>query len=928
MVGACQLERRRGPPGNMATGHCERLKQGQKAVPPRKAWLGANGDRAATVRDGKRALNELEEQIREHIERETAENIERGMAPKDARNAAVRKFGNVTRVKEDARDVWTVMWLDRLLQDTRYGLRGLWRSPGFAITAIFTLSLGIAATVAIFGFADAALIRPLAYPELSRLMEVTETSAGGGSLGGYSFPNYLDLARENGSFDSIAGYDGDGDFVLSGGGQVELVKAIGVTGDFFRMLGAKPILGRDFDSGEGGADLQAASSTVILSYTAWQKRFGGSPDALGKTVTLNGQAYTVIGVLPRSFSFAPAGAMEFWTTLRPYAADPCHLSRGCTVTGVIARLKEGVTLGQAQGDVRSVAAREASLHPDPDKNRSANIVPLSEAILGDIRPILLAVLSGAGLLLLIAYVNVASLLLVRSENRRREFALRGALGASRGRLVQQFVTEGLVVVGVSGALGLLAAAIARRLLLTLIPADMLDRMPYLRGTDWNWHVAAFAAALLMIACALFACTPALRLSFANLRAGLAEGGRGAAGTTWRHLGAKLVVLELATTMVLLCGAGLLGKSLYQLMHIAMGFDPDHLATVWMLAPDPKYSADEQAVALQREVINDLQSVAGVTGVGLARALPATGVPSTQIGIVGRPTLGVNNQVGHQVISAQYLPTLKAHLLQGRYFNENDGARAPLVAIINQTLARRYFSGENPIGKQIFYHAHDINLEASQPPIQIVGVVADFQECALDRAEGPVVFTPSEQGLGASFYIAVRTSQDAAGMLPSLIATIHKVDAGIVTADGETMPEIIQGSPTAYWHRATSWVAGGFAALALVLSTVGLYGVIAYSVSRRTREIGVRMALGAGRGSVYALILREAGWLMVVGMVIGVAGAIGAGVLMRGLLFGVGSWDRSVLGGVAGVLIACGLAASYVPARRAASVNPVEALRAE
>lgn len=818
--------------------------------------------------------------------------------------------------------------MNSLLQDIRYALRMLHKSPGFAIATIFTLSLGVAVAIAIFGFVDSALIRPLPYPNLSRLMGVFKTTQLGSQHAGYSYPDYLDLERSNRVFSSIAAYVGDG-FVLSDRGSAHLVNGASVTSGFFRILGVTPVLGRDFVASPASEDLQAAPSTVILSYAAWQKWFGGRPDVLGKTVTLTShrEPYAVIGVLPRSFEFAPPGAVDFWTTLRPDAGDSCFLSRGCMVMGVIARLKDGVTMQQALANLRAIATQEAKEYPDPDRYRGANIAPLSQWILGDIRPILLVLLGGAGLLLLIAHVNVMGLLLARSEKRRREFAVRGVLGAGRGRLIQQFVTEGFVMVAVSGALGLFAAAFARQLLLKLIPADMLDSMPYLRGTFWNWHVTVFVTVLVLIACTLFAVAPVLRLPFANLRAGLTEGAAGAPGKAWRRLGARLIVVELATTMVLLAGAGLLGKSLYRLLHVDLGFVPDHLATLSIGVPESRYSTSAQQIVLHREIISRLQNLPGVSDVGTVRDLPMSGPGSTQIGFVGRPSLGVNNEVGHQVVSPGYLSVVKATLLKGRRFNENDNTVAPLVAIINQTLARRYFPGENPLGKQFFYHAHDINREASQPPIQIVGVVADMKDYALDSKATPVIYTPYEQWPDGNS-IVVRTSQNAASVLPSLVAAIHEIDPDILISDAATMPEIIQNSPAAYWHRASAWLVGGFAALALVLSIVGLYGVIAYSVSQRTREIGIRMALGAQRSSVYQLILKEAGWLTLLGILFGLACSVATATLMRGLLFGVQPWDVSTLGVVAGTLAASALLASYIPARRATRVDPMVALRYE
>jgi macrolide transport system ATP-binding/permease protein len=824
----------------------------------------------------------------------------------------------------------TTFRLESLAQDLRIGVRMLRKSPGFAVTAILTLSLGIAATVAIFGFVDSALIRPLPYPNPSRLVGVFETTQRGSQYSGYSYPNYVDMTRANRVFATVAAYYTDTSFVLSGTSGPQLVNGTGVTSDFFRILGVTPIVGQDFDSNPVSEDLSTAPATIILSYAAWQNWFGGKADVLGKAVTLNGEAYTVIGVLPRTFRFAPAGATDFWTTLRPLSHDSCSRSRGCLVLGVIARLKDGATVQQALADVRAIAAEEAREHPDPDRNRGANVASLSDWILGDIQPILLALLAGAALLLLIAYVNVTGLLLVRTENRRREFAVRSVLGASRARLAQQFVVEGLVVAIISSALGLVAAAFTRQLLLKLIPADMLNSMPYLSGTVWNWHVTVFAAALVLIDLILFAATPALRVPFANLRGGLATGAPGTAGTSWRHLGAKLVVLELATTIVLLAGAGLLGKSLYQLLHVEMGFVPSHLATLSMLAPDTKYENREQAAALQTEIFRRLRSLPGVIAVGAARVLPVSGVPSTQIGFVGKPNLAETNEVGHQVVSADYLSVLKAQSIQGRYFNEHDNTNAPSVAIINQTLAREYFPGENPLGQQIFYHQHGSAPESSGPqhPLEIVGVIADVKESALDENETPVVYTPFEHGSAPDFYVAVRTSQEAGSVLPLLISTIHEVDSGIVIDGASTMSDLIQDSSAAYLHRATASLAAGFAVAALLLSTVGLYGVIAYSVSRRTFEIGVRMALGATRSSVYRLILNEAGRLTLIGLIIGLSGAVAAGTFMRSLLFGVHSWDVSILSSVAAVLLISTVIAVLVPARRASRVDPLVALRHE
>jgi macrolide transport system ATP-binding/permease protein len=869
----------------------------------------------------KKLDEELEDELRSHLDFATAENRERGMSAEAARTEALRQFGRLTQVSESYRLQRGLPFTDTLVQDVRFAARQLWKSPGFAFTALLTLALGMAATLTIFRFVDSALLRPLPYTDPSRLVEVFE-SIGQSPRTMVSHLNYLDFERSNRVFESMAAYDVRRNFVLTDTSGAQQVNGIGVTGSFFRTLGVSPEIGRDLDANAANEDISTASATVILSYAAWQKRFNRRPDVVGKAVTLNGVPYTIIGVLPRSFHFAPTGATEFFTTLHPYATDPCEMHRVCHVMSVVARLRPGYSTQQASDDLHSIATQLEKRYPDEDRNEGTAVAPLSAVILGDIKPVLLALLGGAGLLLLIAYFNVASLLLVRSESRRHEFAVRGALGAARARLIQQFITEGFVVVITSTALGLLLAAVTRRLLLQLIPVDMLNSMPYLQADHWNWHLAGFASGLVLVACVLFAVTPAIGLPFTDLRAGLTSGDRTVAGTTWRRLGARLIVLELAATMVLLAGAGLLGKSLYKLLHIDIGFVPSHLATLQIIAPQVGYSKNQQAVALHKEIVSRLETLPGVTAVGTANGLPVGWESSTSINVVGERSLGEGHELGNRQVSAGYFSALQAQLINGRYFSEDDNATAPRVVIVNQTMVRRYFPGENPIGKQIFFHGQ------AEHTMQIVGVIADIREGALDEKAIPFMYTPFDQDPYRGFGIVVRTSLEAASIVPSLIATVHKIEPAIATSDAGTMPQTIRDSSSAYLHRCASWLVGGFAALALLLSVIGLYGVIAYSVSQRTREIGVRMALGAQRSSIYQLILKEAGLLVVVGIVMGLAGSLATALLMRGLLFDTQAWDASTLAAVVAVLATSALFACLIPARRAASVNAVHALRAE
>jgi macrolide transport system ATP-binding/permease protein len=806
--------------------------------------------------------------------------------------------------------------IDNLLQDVRFAIRQLRKSLGFTFTAIFTLALGMCASVAIFAFVDAALIKPLPYPNPSRLVGVFE-SVSLFPQSNLSYLDYLDWKRLNTVFTSLAAFQAGG-AALSTSAGAQRASGARVSDEFFRTLDVAPMLGRDFRTGE---DLPAAPRTVILSYAAWQKRYGGQADVLGQAVTLNGAPHIIIGVLPRAFHFAPAGPVEFWTTL--HASGPCDLRRSCHNLYGVARLEDGVSVQTAAANLTSIAQQLERQYPDSNRGQGAAVMALTDVIVGNIRPILMVLLTGAGLLLLIASVNVASLLLVRSESRKREIAVRSALGASAARVIRQFVTEGLVLVAAGSALGLASAYWATQLLTGLIPANIMARTPYLHDLGLNVRVLSFAGAIALLAAVLLAITPMWHVSLSDSRERLAEGSRGSAGNTWRRLGGKLVVVELATAMVLLVGAGLLGQSLYRLLHVDIGLQADHLATLGVSAPNSTYSTNEQRAALERRILNRIAILPGVRSVGISSTPPLVGGSTMWIRVVGRPYHGEHNGVHYREVSSGYFTTLQARLLRGRYFTEEEDASKPPVVIINQAMVRRYFAGENPIGQQLLYAPI-----SSQPSMEIVGIVDDVKEGPLDTATPPTMYVAFAQDPTNSFSVVVRTSQAEQSLIPTLIAAIHRIDPGISTSSGTTMSEIINDSPSAYLRRSSASLVGGFAAVAWLLGVIGLYGVVAYSVSRRTREIGVRMALGAQRSSVYQLILKEAGWLTAAGIVIGLVCSLATATLMRGLLFGVRSWDVPTLAAVAAVLGVSALMASYIPARRAASVNPVEALRAE
>jgi predicted permease len=491
-------------------------------------------------------------------------------------------------------------------------------------------------------------------------------------------------------------------------------------------------------------------------------------------------------------------------------------------------------------------------------------------------------------------------------------------------LIRQFTIEGAVLVCAGGVLAIFGARAAMQLLLGMISKNMLAYMPYLEGLGINLHVLEFSGLLLVVAAALFSITPMLRLPLRQLREGLMEGGRGYAGTLWRRFGANLVVVELALAVVLLVCAGLLGKSLYRLLHVEIGFQPDHLSTMGVEMSDVEYTKDEQMIAVARKLIDHISMLPGVESVSTTSTLPVSfNGNTTWVRLVGRPYHGEHDEVNERDISAAFFTTLRARLLQGRYFTDAEDSTKPRVVIINQAFAKKYFSGENPVGKKI----GDTDLSPTSIK-EIIGVVEDVKDGSLDSEIWPTVYYPFNQSPNTDFSLIVRTSQAEGSILPALVTAVHQVDPGIGTMDEATMVDRINNSPSAYMHRSSAWLVAGFASLALLLGVVGLYGVIAYSVSRRTREIGVRMALGAQRSAVYQLVMKEAAWLTVLGIAAGLLCSLAAAAAVRSLLFGVQSWDAGTLVTVSVVLAVSSLLACYIPARRAAKVDPMVALRYE
>jgi macrolide transport system ATP-binding/permease protein len=859
---------------------------------------------------------ELQEEMAFHREQAAQEFEAGGISPEAARYAALRQFGNTTLLKERSHEVMEFR-AESVVQDLRFAGRQLKRNPGLTITAVLVLALGIGASTAIFGFVDAVLIQPLPFHRPDQLLDVSERSATV-TRTNLSRDDYDDWKRLNRTLSSLDVYGGAG-FLLRLGSVSEPVPAARVSDGFFHTLGVEPMLGRGFRPGE---DKPGQPKIAILSYGTWLKRFGGRQDVIGESISLSGEAYTIVGVLPRSFAFAPRAGAELWVPLLD--KNGCETRRSCHNLYGVGRLDDGVTMQAALADLKGIAARLALQYPGSNKDQGASVLPLSEILVGKLRPTLMTLLAGAGLLLLIACVNVANLLLVKAESRRRETAVRGALGATPGRLVQQFVTEGLLLAGLGCAAGVAVAAGMMSLLTRMVPKPMADGMPFLSVVGLSGHTALFAASVTLMAAVLLAATPALRLAFREIREGLADGGKAAASQFWRRLGANLVVVELTVAVVLLAGAGLLAKSFYRLLHVETGFDGSHLATVYVMAPETLYAKPEQQVALYHQMLEKVSALPGVRSVGITSDLPLQCNCDTDwIRIPGRPYHGEHQEVLTRDVSPQYLSALKAKLVRGRMFTEADDRNHPYVTILNESMARKYFPGEDPIGKMI----GDGGLTPKSMR-QVVGVIEDVREGAADDEEWPAEYFSIDHEPDNYFAVAVRTAKDESALLPELVKTLRAINPNLGVYGESTMNAQLSNSQSALLHRFSTWLVGGFAVIALALAVVGLYGVVAFSVSQRRREIGVRMALGAQRGAIHRMILKEAGWLTAMGIVIGLVCAVGAAKLMGSLLFGVHAWDFPTLVGVAAVLGFSTLLASLIPALRASSMNPVESLSAE
>ena len=819
--------------------------------------------------------------------------------------------------------------MNALFQDLRYGLRMLARKPGFTVVVVFTLAVGIGANTAMFSVVDKVLLEPLPFPQPERLVSL-HASKPNFERGSISYPNFLDWQRENHSFVAMAVCRATV-MTLTGRGEAERVRAEYITSDFFPLLGVKPQLGRTLMEGE---DRIGAAPVVLISEGFWQRKLGSSREILGTTLSLDGRGFTIVGVIPASFHVETVSAglldRDVYVPMGQWNNNALsYRGAGLGIHGV-ARLKPGVTLVQARADMALVTQNLARAYPDTDRGLGATLVPLQEQMVGRVRPLLLVLLGAVGFVLLIACVNVANLLLARSTGRTQEFAIRAALGGGQGRIVRQLLAETSLLALAGGGLGLLFASWSTRAALTLLP----DALPRAQEISVDWQALLFTVAVSLFAGILFGLAPALKLSRADLHAQLKEGGRGASGTRHR-LQRALVVAEMAMAFVLLMGAGLLIRTLSRIWSVDPGFNAHNILTFNYGFPPSMNTASADAVrAACRQLDHELESIPGIQAVSLTwAAFPLSGEDDEQFWFEGQPKPQSANEMNwalSYVVEPGYLKAMGIRLESGRFLSELDNEHSPPVIVIDDVLAQKFFPGQNPLGKRLHLNGFDQLAE-------IVGVVGHVKQWGLDSDEANPLRAQmyhsfmqlddaplklSVPGIG----VVVRSRNASAGLADAIRRVTGEVSKDRVLWDFETIEEIISDSLAA--KRFATVLLGAFATVAVILASVGIYGVFSYFVGQRTHEIGVRIALGARRRHVLGLVVGQGFALTLVGIACGLAGAVGMTRFLLSLLYGVRPTDPLTFAAVSALLTGVALLACSIPALRAARVDPIVALRHE
>jgi putative ABC transport system permease protein len=871
---------------------------------------------------------ELDEEVRSYLELLAKEKVRCGMTPEQAFREARRELGGVEQIKQSVRDIRTGVSMESFLQDLRYSLRILSRDRAFSSVVVLTLALGIGASTAIFTVVNGVLLKPLPYPEPDRLLMLWETSISVNNPGTVAPANFFDWREQNHSFEKMAAIDPYPDFILNGSGEAKRLAGAAVSRDFFSLLGIRMALGRDFLAEE---DRPANSKVVILSYSTWLRFFSGRPDVVGRPITLNDAAYVVVGVLPRDFSFVSKASdfqsrnrFDVWTPLAlPSPPEPWQ--RGTHPLCVLARLKPGVSIEQAQADLNQIAANLQRLYPADDRQRGILAVPLRQHVVASVRAALLTLLAAVGMVLLIACANIANLLLSRAATRGKEIAVRVALGASRKRIARQLLTESLVLAVFGGLLGSVFVFVSVSALIHRLPTDL----PRTQEIAVDWRVLIFSSLLTLSTGFVFGLVPLHQARGVSGHDSLKEGGRAVVADQSR-LRSALIVGQVAIALVLLTGASLMTRSLWALLRVSPGFRTEQILTARLSLP-PRYTngnvfgtGQHPRISLfQGALLERVQGMPGVQSAAFTAYLPLGGTDNSwAFDIEGRPAKppGVYDQANYRPVSTGYFETMGISLLRGRGFGPEDNENSLLVVIINASMARTYWNGQNPVGRRLRFG--DKNWRT------IVGVVGDVHHAGLGDAPEPEMYVPYGQipNVEARPILVLRTSVDPASVASALRRSVAEVDANVPIDQIETMKQIVYGSVGESRFRTAVLVM--FAFLALFVASIGLYGVMSYSVTQRTREFGIRMAVGASRSAVLRIVLGEAAKLTGLGICSGLAGAVLLARVIASLLYGVAPFDVPTLAGVSILLAVIALLASYIPALRAARVNPMDSLRCE
>ncbi len=813
--------------------------------------------------------------------------------------------------------------MENFWQDIRYGIRMLLKAPSFSIVATIALALGIGANTAIFSVVNAVLLRPLPFSNSEQLMNVWETDPTRGyQRGSASYPNFVDWREQNHVFEHMASYHTN-DFIMTGRGESTRLQGAVVNADLLPLLGVAPAIGRDFlpDEDKPGE----RGRVVLLSQQLFQKRFNSDPNVVNQSMVLDGKTYTIVGVMPSAFQFPIQNEpVELWTTVAVdrEGKEPITEERGAHYMNVIARLKPGVSKEQAQAEMTSISARLEQQYPDKDLHKSSKVEPTLEALVGDIRPALLILLGAVGCVLLIACANVANLLLARAMVRHKEMAIRSALGASRMRVVRQLLTESVLLSLAGGTLGLFLAVWWSDLLVALGKQNI----PRALQVGLDWRVLGFTLLVSLLTGLIFGLVPAIHSSKTELTESLKEGARGSGeGARRNRIRGVLVVSELAIAVVLLVGAGLLIQSLWRLRNVSPGFESQNLLSLVVGIPEVKYPTEKQD-QFYRDLVARVQSLPGVRSAGAVIPLPLSGdLFRISFETEGRPMAkGDLPSADFFAVSDDYFKTLGVPILKGRTFNQRDGATAPGVIVVNQNFADKFFPNEDPIGKRIKPGISTTEKKADWR--EIVGVVGDVRNRNLSSELRVGYFVPQAQVPFNQMTIVVRTTNDPHTLVTAVQNEVHSMDGEVPVFNVKTMDEHISATVAAPRFNTTLLVI--FASVALILTIVGLYGVMSYAVAQRTNEIGIRMALGAQTRDVLRLIVSQGFKLIVLGLAIGLVGAFALMRVIASLLFGVTAKDPLTFAAVATLLAFVALLACYIPARRATRLDPLRALRYE